>query len=188
MIRYAAAEDAHWAAPLIFEAIGDIAYTLTGAGRPEDAIPVLASFFREKNNRISYENSLVAMAGEEPVGLLICYHGSRTEELDRPFADRLQHMTGTAPTIVKEARSDEFYLDTLVVSPRHRGKGVGKKLLLRFEEEAVKQGYDRTALLVEEENRRARNLYEQMGYHPDSMLTVSGHGYHHMVKLLAVPI
>ncbi|USG64041.1 GNAT family N-acetyltransferase [Brevibacillus ruminantium] len=188
MIRYATPEDARLAAPLIFEAIGDIAYTLTGADKPEEAIPVLEKFFSEPSNRISFENSLVVVVAGQPVGVLICYHGSRTDELDKPFAERLKQLTGQEPVIKKEARNDEFYLDTLVVSPSHRGKGLGKQLIARFEEEAIKQGHERTALLVENDNGRARKLYESLGYRADSSLTVSGHLYHHMVKLLAVPI
>ncbi|MEJ8545648.1 GNAT family N-acetyltransferase [Brevibacillus borstelensis] len=188
MIRYAAPEDAGWAAPLIYEAIGDIAHTLTGAQTQDEAVKVLEQFFREKQNRISHENCIIAEAEGKPAGLFISYHGSRTEELDRPFARRLEQLTGAAPTIVKEARSDEYYLDTLVVDPSHRGRGIGRRLLARFEEEAIRRGYERTALLVEEDNIRTRQLYEQIGYQADSSLVVSGHLYHHMVKMLAVPI
>ncbi|KKX55842.1 GNAT family N-acetyltransferase [Brevibacillus borstelensis] len=188
MIRYAAPEDASWAAPLIYEAIGDIAHTLTGADKQDEAIKVMEQFFREKQNRISHENCMIAVAEGKPAGLLISYHGSRTEELDRPFAKRLEQLTGTAPIIVKEARSDEYYLDTLVVDPNYRGKGIGTRLLASFEEEAIRQGYERTALLVEKDNVRARQLYEHIGYQMDGSVMVSGHLYDHMVKMLAVPI
>ena len=51
-----------------------------------------------------------------PVGLALFYHGSQTERLDRPFVDHVQRLTGEAPSFVKEAKDNEFYLDTVVVS------------------------------------------------------------------------
>ncbi|MDA5109959.1 GNAT family N-acetyltransferase [Brevibacillus thermoruber] len=188
MIRKATPADAACVAPLIYEAIGSIAHTLTGAVEADEAIRVIEAFFRMERNRLSYENAVVAEVGGEPVGLALFYHGSRTEELDRPFVQRLARLTGIAPVIVKEARSDEFYLDTLAVRADQRGKGIGRRLLARFEAEARARGHERIALLVDQENPQARKLYESIGYRPDGTLLVSGHLYDHMVKQISVLI
>lgn len=186
MIRKAEPADAAFAAPLIYDAIGDIAHTLTGATKADDVIQMMSQFFALKNNRLSYENAIIAMDKGEPVGLLICYHGSQTEVLDRPFVEHVKRLTGKAPVLVKEARDDEFYLDTVVVRSDCRGKGFGKVLLEAFEKEGERRGYDCVSLLVDEENSRARQLYERVGYRQDGELMLSGHMFSHMVKKLSV--
>lgn len=186
IIRKAEPTDAAFAAPLIYEAIGDIANMLTGAQEADEAIRMMGEFFAQKNNRLSYENALIAMDEGVPVGLALFYHGSQTEAMDQPFVDHVQRLTGKAPRIVKEAKDDEFYLDTVVVSDACRGKGIGKKLLEAFEKEGERRGHERVALLVDEENGRARQLYESIGYRQDGTIMLNGHLFSHMVKELTV--
>lgn len=188
MIRKAEPRDAAFAAPLIYEAIGDIAYTLTGATEADEAISLMAQFFAQQQNRLSYENAVIAMEGDEPMGLALFYHGSQTEAIDRPFVEFVQKRTGVAPALVKEARDDEFYLDSIAVRSDKRGRGIGKKLLAAFEQEAIQRRHDRIALLVDEENPRARQLYEALGYRQDGTIRVSGHQFRHMVKSVLVSV
>ncbi|MFD2369794.1 GNAT family N-acetyltransferase [Brevibacillus sp. GCM10020057] len=188
MIREATPADADFAAPLIYEAIGGIAYTLTGTSEPACAIAEVRRFFAQAGNRLSYENAVVAVDGDKRVGLALFYHGSQTAVLDRPFVEHVERKTGKAPHIVKEARDDEFYLDTLVVSREYRGKGIGKALLEAFEQECRRRGFGKAALLVDEENGRARKLYESIGYREDGKIKVSGHWFSHMVKQAAVSV
>lgn len=186
MIRKAKPTDAAFAAPLIYDAIGDIAHTLTGATQAEEAIRLLEQFFALENNRLSYENAIIAMDEDVPVGVVLFYHGSQTEILDRPFIEHVKRTTGETIALVKEAKDDEFYLDSVAVSPDCRGKGIGKLLLDAFEQEAIHRGHDRIALLVDEENPRARKLYESRGYQQDGSIMVSGHMFSHMVKEIDV--
>ncbi|QRG69474.1 GNAT family N-acetyltransferase [Brevibacillus choshinensis] len=188
MIRRATPTDADFAAPLIYEAIGDIAHSLTGATEPNEVIRVMSQFFAQTGNRLSYENAVIAMDKDKPVGLALFYHGSQTQRLDRPFEEHVKRVTGETPHIVKEARDDEFYLDTVVVSGDSRGKGIGKALLNAFEEESERRGHEKIALLVDEDNQRARKLYESIGYRQDGTIMVSGHLYSHMVKSVMVPV
>lgn len=186
MIRKAQPRDADFAAPLIYEAIGDVAHSLTGTSDAKEAVRVMRHFFAQKGNRLSYENAVIATNGDERLGLALFYHGSRTQELDRPFVEYVERTTGRTPHIVKEARDDEFYLDTVVVSGAHRGKGIGKALLGAFEQEAANRGHDSVALLVDKDNDKARKLYEKIGYREDGTIWVSGHLFSHMVKKIAV--
>ncbi|HZG79469.1 MAG TPA: N-acetyltransferase [Brevibacillus sp.] len=187
MIRKALPADVKAVAPLIIEAIGlDIAHSLTGANEYDEAVQRIASYFVKSQNRLSYENVIVATDRERVVGFALFYHGSQTERLDRPFVEGWLQRTGQAPVIVKEARDDEFYLDSLAVHPDCRRMGVGKSLLYAFEKEAEARGHDRVALIVEEANAKARKLYESIGFRPDGSLMVAGHLYHHMVKRVPV--
>jgi len=55
-------------------------------------------------------------------------------------------------------------VDQLFVSPEHEGEGVGKRLLEYAEGYAISQGADTLQVVVEDENRRARDFYRGRGF------------------------
>jgi hypothetical protein len=59
VIRQAVASDAVKAVPLIMQAIGHIAFLLTGTTDSQEAACILSDFFGQEDNRISYQNALV---------------------------------------------------------------------------------------------------------------------------------
>ena len=59
MIRQAVASDAEKAVPLVMQAIGHIAFVLTGTTDSQEAASILSDFFGQEDNRISYQNALV---------------------------------------------------------------------------------------------------------------------------------
>ena len=59
MIRPAKPKDAPQAIPLIIQAVGRIALTLTGAATLNEASPVLEAWFVRERNRHSYQNTIV---------------------------------------------------------------------------------------------------------------------------------
>jgi hypothetical protein len=73
MIRQAVASDAVKAVPLIMQAIGHIAFVLTGTTDSQEAASILSDFFGQKDNRISYQNALVMEEEGEVVGVAIFY-------------------------------------------------------------------------------------------------------------------
>ena len=60
--------------------------------------------------------------------------------------------------------SDLVYIEALAVLIEHRGKGVGSRLLADAEECAIAAGRSRLALHVLVTNKRARKLYERVGF------------------------
>ena len=54
MIRQAVASDALEAVSLIMQAIGDIAFVLTGTTDSQEAASILNDFFEQEDNRISW--------------------------------------------------------------------------------------------------------------------------------------
>ncbi|ASS75410.1 hypothetical protein CIG75_10690 [Tumebacillus algifaecis] len=185
MIRPARKEDVQPAIALIYATIGNIGNTLAGTDDPVEVTRVLESFFIQEGNRLSYENTLIKEQEGQVVGVLVSYLGSQTYKLDQPFLDRLIAQTGDPTlTITKEAKDDEYYLDTIAVASAYEGRGFGTELMRAFEDKARLEGQQRLALLVEQNNERARRLYEKRGFLADESLTVSGYLFDHMVKPL----
>ena len=59
MIRQAVRSDAVKAVPLILQAIGRIAFVLTGTTDGQETASILNDFFGQEDTRISYQNALV---------------------------------------------------------------------------------------------------------------------------------
>ncbi|EFM08417.1 GCN5-related N-acetyltransferase [Paenibacillus curdlanolyticus YK9] len=185
IIRAAEAGDAEAVAQLIYEAIDDIAFQLTGEETEERATKGLRELFLQPGNRFSSGQVLVAVHEGAVAGMILCYYGSEAEALDAPIKERLRIVRGDAqPIIDKEADEDEYYIDSIAVFPAYRGLGIAKALLHAAEEAGITLGYQRIALNVEYENERAHRLYRSLGYVQDKDVSINGHAYRHMAKPL----
>ena len=67
------------------QAIGDIAFVLTGTTDSQEAASILNDFFEQEDNRISYQNALVMEEEGKLVGVAIYYDGAKARELDVPL-------------------------------------------------------------------------------------------------------
>jgi ribosomal protein S18 acetylase RimI-like enzyme len=185
MIRQAVPSDAVKAVPLILEAIGHIAFVLSGTSDSQEAACILNGFFEQEGNRVSYQNALVMEEGEELAGLAIFYDGARARELDVPLERAAAKRSGDPNyCIPTEPEASEFYLDTLCVSPSYRGKGHGGKLIEAGCDKARQLGHPSLALLVEVDHAPAIRLYERLGFCTDYIKRIAGVDYFHMVRSL----
>ncbi|MGR6541898.1 N-acetyltransferase family protein [Paenibacillus tundrae] len=182
VIRPARQEDVDQVIPLLYQAIGDIAYALAGEGEHEEAMRILQQFFVQEDNRISYRNVTVMEQNEVVAGILVAYDGSEADLLDEPIRNRPGRSQDEKYALVKETRPGEYYLDTLSVSEAYQGQGIGRALLAAFEEKGRTLGHKQVSLIVERDNGRALMLYERQGYVKDDVLVIAGHEYSHMVK------
>jgi len=185
-IRKAILEDAPKAAPLIYEAIGEIANRLTGESIPTEVISSLEELIRRTDNRHSYLNTYVAVqeVTKEILGILVLYNGQESVELDANLKLWLEQKNATISTIDVEAKPDEFYVDTICVHPKARGLGIGTALLHFAEEVAASNGFMKIALNVETQKVKARNLYERLGYIVTEPWTIINEPFFHMVKTI----
>jgi ribosomal protein S18 acetylase RimI-like enzyme len=185
MIRQAVPSDAGKAVPLILEAIGHIAFVLSGTTGDQETACILNDFFEQEDNRVSYQNALVMEEGRELVGVAIYYDGARARELDVPL-ERAAAKKSRDPNycIPTEPEASEFYLDTLCVGPSYRGKGHGRQLIEAGCDKARELGHRRMALLVEVDHALAIRLYERLGFCTDYIKRIAGQDYFHMVRSL----
>ncbi|MBV8900078.1 MAG: GNAT family N-acetyltransferase [Verrucomicrobia bacterium] len=185
IIRAAVPGDASTLVPLILQAIGSIAFVLTGTTDPEEVASILTDFFGREQNRISYENALVLEEDGELVGLVMFYDGAGARALDVPLERAAARKSGRSDyRIPTEPETSEFYLDTLSVSPGHQGKGFGSKLVEAACDRARRLGHHRIALLVESDAPGPKRLYERLGFHVDYTKRIAGQEYFHMVRWL----
>ena len=198
VIRSAAPSDASEAVPLILGAIGSIAFVLTGTTDRKEAGFILDRFFRQKGNRVSYENALVLEDSKdtlEPipnhllersrnvVGVALIYDGSIARALDEPLEKAAAQKSGLSDyRIPTEAEPSEFYLDTVSVDPRCQGRGFGRDLIEASCEHAQKLGRNRIGLLVDIGNFAAKRLYERLKFQVEGRKQIAGDEYFHMVR------
>lgn len=183
MIRQAIPSDAPSVTPLMLEAIGSIAFILTGVKEKEEAARILSHFFRQEGNRVSHQNTLVLEDAGQIVGLVLTYDGAKARELDRPLetaaAEKSANQDYRIPT---EPDESEFYLDTVSVSSSCRGKGYGTKLIEEACRRGRQEGHQRIALLVEVDNSAAIRLYQRLGFKTDRVKRIGAEDYCHMVR------
>ena len=96
-----------------------------------------------------YAETLIAEDGGEPVGFALFFHNYSTF-LARPG----------------------IYLEDLFVQESHRGKGVGKSLLVKLAAIAVERDCGRLEWAVLDWNKDAIGFYERLGARPNSDWTV----------------
>jgi ribosomal protein S18 acetylase RimI-like enzyme len=84
---------------------------------------------------------LLALEGERPVGMAICFVGFSTFQA-RPLLN----------------------IHDLAVVPDCRGQGIGRALLAEAEKQALLRGCCKLTLEVREDNLPARSLYERFGF------------------------
>jgi ribosomal protein S18 acetylase RimI-like enzyme len=184
MIRQAVPDDAASAVPLILQAIGHIAFVLSGTTDRQETTSILTDFFCQKDNRVSYQNALVKEEDGVVVGLTILYDGSKARELDAPIERAAARKLGDPNYhIPTEPETSEFYLDTLCVSPRCQRKGYGSKLIEAGCDRGRRLGHMRIALLLEID-AAAKELYERLGFRADYTKWIVEQEYHHMVRSL----
>ncbi|MDO3408462.1 GNAT family N-acetyltransferase [Saccharibacillus sp. CPCC 101409] len=182
-IRPAAPGDASAVSLLMLEAIGDIAYTISGTEDLPDTLSALEELFRLPNCRLSFRSVLVCEAeGGGIAGFALSYPGAEAAALDEPLLRRLRSRGLPTSGLVPEARPGEYYLDSLSVDEAYRGSGLGTRLIEAFERRAAELGEARAMLLVDRANVKARALYERLGYREDGSVELSGHAYDRMAK------
>ena len=184
VIRFAETKDVHQVVKLIYLAIKDIAYQLTGETTYELAIAQLERFYLEEGNRFSRQLIQVKEVDNNVVGMILCYDGQAASQLYAPIWHHLKQKQIKEATIDNEADDDEYYIDALAVDPLHQGRGIAKQLFAAAEHYARIHQFGKIALNVDVTNEKALALYERLGYKKTKQIPINKRPYWHMVKPL----
>lgn len=184
MIKQAQKDNITNISTLIFNTILNIANTLTGEEKEEKILETLDFYIKMDVNRLSYNNIYTYEIENQIVGLILAYNSNDVKKLDKPILEHLKTKNIYLDSFEKECFEDEFYIDTVSVSPNFQGRGIAKELFSFVEKKAKELGFDKVSLLVDFENPKALALYEKLGFKKNTILKVSNHNYHHMIKMV----
>lgn len=170
-IRPATPDDAPAIARGIIMAVGEEIAT-DFAGSPE-RLPLVEKVFtdlaRRDDSQYSYRNSLVAETRDgEIAGIIVSYDGALLHDLRPAFCEEAAATLGInikSEDMHDETSPDEIYLDSLAVFPPYRRNGLGRKLIAAAIESHKGAGKP-IGLLCDPPNKKARLLYESLGFKP----------------------
>ena len=169
---------------LIYDAIHDIANTLTGENEEKKILETLDLYVKMDINRLSYKNIWVYELDNKNIALIIAYNSNDIKKLDSPILEHLKTKNIFLDSFEKECFKDEFYIDTVSVLKDFQGNGIAKELFIFIEDKAKELGFKKISLLVDFENLKALALYEKLGFEKNEILKVSGSNFYHMIKKL----
>lgn len=191
-IRQAKPEDAEEAAKLICMAWEECACVLAGTTNKKEIQRVIKVFYQQPNNLFSYQNVNLAEGENGVAGLILSYPSDYYEQLNKLVAEKLPSIYQSDTTdfqskviplfTTKEAKSGEYYIDSLAVYPEYRTCGVGSRLMKVAHLKSRKQGIKKTSLIVKTENKVALNLYKKLGYSIRGRLKKADKNYLSMIK------
>lgn len=161
--------DAGFIADAVMTAIGrDICLKMAG---DVDRLDLLREVFTRlgamEDSQYSYLNSSIAF---DPMGnragAVICYDGALLHRLRLAFIRVSNDLLGwnlSEIDFTDETSADEVYLDSLMVRPEYRRRGLGGLLIAEASRKAKEAGKP-LGLLVDYDNPDARRLYIAQGF------------------------
>lgn len=184
MIKQAQKNNISNISTLILDAIHNIANTLTGEDEKTKILKTLDKYVTMDINRLSYNNIWIYERENQTVGLILAYNSNKIKKLDKPILEHLKSKNIFLNSFDKECFENEFYIDTVSVNENFQGQGIAKELFIFIEKKAKELGFEKVSLLVDFQNPKALALYEKIGFKKNTILEVSKHQYHHMIKML----
>lgn len=125
-----------------------------------DPIEVGRQDMLDELDELNWRNAYIAESDGEVVGMLLGYH---EPEAQRPFPDDLDDFL--VPIVELERLSGGYwFISMLAVHAPWRGHGIGGLLLELAAAKRAEAGSRGLALIVEDVNVRARELYERDGF------------------------
>lgn len=180
-IRLGQKKDASIVAPLIVQAMGDLAGDFVGSEQIEDAIPLFESLFVKTENQYSHDHTLVFEEENEVLGSITAYDGGKLMAYRQKMLTFIaEEYEVTDLHLEAETQAGELYIDTLSVSPKAQGKGVGTSLLKAILQKAKAEQHTHVGLLVDKENPHAKRLYSRLGFEVAGEVTLLETEYEHM--------
>ena len=184
MIKKANKQNIENISKLIYDAIHEVANSLTGENEEHKILKTLENYIQMDVCRLSYNNIYTYEIDNKNVAILLAYNSNDIEKLDKPMIEHLKTKNIFLKSFDKECFEDEFYIDTVSVNENFQGQGIAKELFVFIEKKAKELGFEKVSLLVDFENQKALALYEKIGFQKNTILEVSKHQYHHMIKML----
>ena len=162
-IRKATKEDVAYIAEGIYHA-----FLLEDKALYNQWIRILKDVCAQEDTHYSYRNTWIAEVDGVRAGMMIAVEGVHYREQRDKMYPQLKGLFDVAfgkgwDEMEDEAKTGEFYIDSLAVSLPYRNQGVGTALIEKAKEIAQEQGISMVTLAVEPQNR-AKKLYQKLGF------------------------
>lgn len=164
MFRKAEITDVAELADLMLFAMKEIVFNFIGRNDEVEAKNFLQTLISQEGNQYSYQNCWVWGDASAIQGMVNIYNGANLSELRKPVESLLQERYQMSLNVEDETGPGEYYIDTIAVYPTLRGMGIGTKILQALIQEYVVHQNKVLGLLVDEDNPKAKKLYENMGF------------------------
>ncbi|WP_418179196.1 GNAT family N-acetyltransferase [Aliarcobacter lanthieri] len=184
MIKQATKNNIENISNLIYDAIHNVANTLTGENEDKKILETLDYYVKMDICRLSYNNIYSYELDNNIVGILLAYSSNDVDKLDFPMLEHIKSKGIFLDSFEKECFEDEFYIDTVSVNPSFQGRGIAKELFDFATKKAKEEGFKKLSLLVDFENPKAKALYEKLDFQDNVVLNVSGSQFYHMIKYI----
>ena len=148
----------------------------------EDFRKMMTMLVEREDSQYSYRNTLVAMDGDQVVGVSVSYDGGQLRELRQAFIEAAKDFLGKDHSGMEdETQAGELYLDSLAVLPEYRRQGIARSLLLATKERANQLEVPYLGLLVDTDNPNGEALYSSVGFRYVGENRWGGHLMKHMI-------
>lgn len=184
-IRKAKPADVDMIANSILMAEGEMVPFFTGHEDEENSRRILKEFILSPVScRYSLDNALVAETDGTAAGAAFAFPADNQPELDLLILASVNARGYNLKELFFEGEAGTYYLSSMGVDPRFRGRGIGAALMAAAEAEGARLGFARASLLVAEEKQKAKALYERLGYAVSKTVSIAGFRYYRMGKQL----
>ena len=164
--RAATEEDAREIARLIAissDGVAEIEWHEAAEKEQCDPLDIGERTYRNPQGDYSFSNTTILEKNDEVAGMLLSFGMPEADPRNpgnRPSADDKNVF---APYIYLE-EPNSWYVCGVGIYPKHRGHGLGTRLMNLANEQARECGFANLSLVVFEQNTGALNLYERLGY------------------------
>lgn len=127
------------------------------AGPGEDLMEVGRKRYEREGVAFSYQNCTMAEVDGRVAGFLVAF----------PMRVDPEAGSETDPVLAPYSRLEEdnsYYVCGVALFPEFRGRGIGTRLMDIAERDARDKDLDKLSLIVFEQNRDAKRLYDRLGY------------------------
>ena len=112
MIKKANKQNIENISKLIYDAIHEVANSLTGENEEHKILKTLENYIQMDVCRLSYNNIYTYIIDNQNVGILLAYSSNDVEKLDKPMLEHLRRKNIFLDSFEKECFKDEFYIDS----------------------------------------------------------------------------
>lgn len=184
MIRKARLEEIPQLYPFVFNILSEMELPLLDNLDGDLLNEIIIEAMKSPNYRYGYEHAWVCEQDNQIVGALFGYSGEFASMVDGPLMVALVNR-GLEPMDFKsgtETHAGEWYLDSVIISPMYRRKGIGRRLLQTVSTIAKDAGFDTIGLNCPVDNTIAYKLYSEAGFKELTKNLLGGKVYLHLSK------